>query len=424
MPKKSGKKGKGKGKKKAKKTIAGAEDIVHSLLKSYERNCGLTDSQISPRIKSALRACKENETVLSTFILEPVPLEKEGDLPVLLEPLIAAFRQERYIHIQDLYVWNYPMTYENMATVALLLEKGCYPLRYLEFLDCLLEGYSLQRLTRSFNICSTLTSVTLDYNEFGDEGARCFCKGMEGNITLLSVSMCYCDLGVESGDILGKMLVKTAVRELYLDGNNLECKGLVNLISLCAEQAFYESTMRAEEAAKKLQEEAEKAERESKLTPQQKREREQGYRSSGLSGDEDGIDGKKKKKKKGKKKKKKEPPPPPAVGPWIHKLHVADNGIDGLAFKKELAPLQMIRILKKLIMFSNCFEELDLEKNLIGDMAAKEVLDALEHRKETEKLGGCKVRVTSRIKKDTFDGILKLGSGLKKKKKGGKKKKK
>lgn len=48
---------------------------------------------------------------------------------------------------------------------ALLLEKGCYPLRYLEFLDCLLEGYSLQRLTRSFNICSTLTSVTLDYNE-------------------------------------------------------------------------------------------------------------------------------------------------------------------------------------------------------------------------------------------------------------------
>lgn len=54
----------------------------------------------------------------SQFILEPVPLEKEGDLPVLLEPLIAAFRQERYIHIQDLYVWNYPMTYENMATVV------------------------------------------------------------------------------------------------------------------------------------------------------------------------------------------------------------------------------------------------------------------------------------------------------------------
>ena len=34
-------------------------------------------------------------------------------------------------------------------------------------------------------------------------------------------------------------------------------------------------------------------------------------------------------------------------------------------------------------MFSNCFEELDLEKNLIGDMAAREIMEALEHRKET-----------------------------------------
>jgi hypothetical protein len=37
-------------------------------------------------------------------------------------------------------------------------------------------------------------------------------------------------------------------------------------------------------------------------------------------------------------------------------------------------------------MYSNCFEELDLEKNLIGDMAGKDILDALEHRKETGNL--------------------------------------
>lgn len=34
-------------------------------------------------------------------------------------------------------------------------------------------------------------------------------------------------------------------------------------------------------------------------------------------------------------------------------------------------------------MYSDCFEELDLEKNLIGDMAGKDILEALEHRKET-----------------------------------------
>lgn len=39
----------------------------------------------------------------------------------------------------------------------------------------------------------------------------------------------------------------------------------------------------------------------------------------------------------------------------------------------------------RLIMFFNCFEELDLEKNLIGDMVVKEVLDVLEYRKEIGK---------------------------------------
>lgn len=49
----------------------------------------------------------------------------------------------------------------------------------------------------------------------------------------------------------------------------------------------------------------------------------------------------------GKKKKKKEPPPPPPVGPWIFKLHINDNGIDGMAYGKEFAPLEFIRDLKK-----------------------------------------------------------------------------
>ena len=33
-------------------------------------------------------------------------------------------------------------------------------------------------------------------------------------------------------------------------------------------------------------------------------------------------------------------------------------------------------------MHSECLEELDLEDNLIGDSAGRELLDALEHRKE------------------------------------------
>lgn len=42
-------------------------------------------------------------------------VENEGDLPVLFEPLIMTLRQERYTYIRDLYVWDYPISYENIA---------------------------------------------------------------------------------------------------------------------------------------------------------------------------------------------------------------------------------------------------------------------------------------------------------------------
>ena len=45
-------------------------------------------------------------------------MEKEGDLPVLIEPLLACLRQERYTYIKDLYIWQYPMNYENAATLV------------------------------------------------------------------------------------------------------------------------------------------------------------------------------------------------------------------------------------------------------------------------------------------------------------------
>ncbi|KAK3095694.1 hypothetical protein FSP39_017688 [Pinctada imbricata] len=408
MPKKKGKK---KGGKKAKAKVEGAEDIVQSLLKCYERNCTLTDSQMCPGIKNALRECKENETVLNRFILEPEPVEKPGDMPVLLEPLLAAFRQERYIYITFLHLWGYPMSYENAATLGLLLEKGCYPFKCIELEDCLLEPYSVYRLARSFNHCSILTTINLDYNEFGDEGCKNLCKGLEGNTTMLSVSMCYCDLTVESGKYLGGLISSTAVRDLFVDGNNLECDGLLEIIKTCVEQAKYEAARRAEEALRKEQEELEKA----------AKEKEGKYKSGGETSGDEGKDKEKKKKKKKGKKKEKEPAAPPPVGPWIHKLHIADNGIDGLVYGKEFAPLMMTRTLQELIRFSDCFEELDLEDNLIGDLAAREILEALEYRKEHEKLGGVKLRTTHRLNADTFNSIVKLGSGLKKKKKKGKK---
>lgn len=79
-------------------------------------------------------------------------------------------------------------------------------------MDCLLDAHRVERLSRSFMIAENLTKISLDYNEFGDEGCESLCKGLVNNTTMLSISLCYCDLGIKSGTILGKMVSTTAVR--------------------------------------------------------------------------------------------------------------------------------------------------------------------------------------------------------------------
>ena len=54
--------------------------------------------------------------------------------------------------------------------------------------------------------------------------------------------------------------------------------------------------------------------------------------------------GKKKKKKKSAKKKEK---PPPRVGPWVEKIHIANNGIDAHGPGSNLAPVMCMRLLRK-----------------------------------------------------------------------------
>ena len=53
--------------------------------------------------------------------------------------------------------------------------------------------------------------------------------------------------------------------------------------------------------------------------------------------------GKKKKKKSAKKKVK----PPPRVGPWVEKIHIANNGIDAHGPGSNLAPVMCMRLLRK-----------------------------------------------------------------------------
>jgi len=49
--------------------------------------------------------------------------------------------------------------------------------------------------------------------------------------------MCYCGLTQASGAYLGQILSTTAMKELFLDGNDLRCYGCQDLIRVVAQEA-------------------------------------------------------------------------------------------------------------------------------------------------------------------------------------------
>ncbi|CAH1245701.1 Hypp7526 [Branchiostoma lanceolatum] len=334
-----GKKGKGKkgkkGKKKDKNSALRGEPgaAVKSVLRAYDENCARTASLSCVGLRRKLKASYEDNILLEKFLLEGYE-DSPPDQPIMMvEPLLDALRSERYVFIKELSVWDVPLKHENVASVALLLEKQVYPLRQLELLDCGIESYPVTRLARSFPAHPFLSTIILDYND-----------------------------------------------NLFLDGNDLECEGAMELIKMVADTAEREAFERAEEVRMKAELEAEKE-----------------------------LEGKKKKKE----------AEPPKVGPWLKKLHLAENGLDAFGKAGNYAPVICMRLFRKLITNSNCLEELDLGDNHIGDLGGRELLQALLDRKEA-KLPTLSLGVSPMMHQDTFTLLMKHSGSLKKK---GKKKK-
>lgn len=416
MPVKKTKKKKS-GKKSAKKGLKGLQsiaEVLKSLRQQYETKSKDSNSYPHPDVKKLINHHADNNSLLAKFILTPGPSD---ELPVKVPPLLTAIRSTRYVHVKELYTWDIPMKHEDISTLALFLEQSIYPIQYLELMECSIDSYGVDRLARS--ICmSNLTALLLDYNKFGDPGCDGLCRGLYSNRTLLRLSLCYCNLGPSSGEVLGKTVSYTAIRDLYLDGNALECEGVIELIKLFADSAEMEAIERAEKKEAQIVETntlsipgiSSAMSSVSRPTSSVSVKSKPGSARSRLSSV--GKKGKKGKRKKSGKKK--EPPPPPPVGPWIQKLHLLDNGIDAQGVGSTLGPVMCMKMFRKLITHSETLQELDLDDNLIGDLGGREVLEALMDRKEAG-LNNLKVNVTHRMNSTTFAAIIKLGSGLKKK---------
>ncbi|XP_060098242.1 uncharacterized protein LOC132574098 isoform X2 [Heteronotia binoei] len=333
--------------------------------------------------------------------------------------LLRTIRDERYRLGKELCIWGIQLSPQDVANLAILLEldgRTTYPFSKLEIIHTELDLWSMERLGVALPY-SNLSSLVLDYSRCGDNGVQKLISGLEGNTKLLDLSLCYCDLGPESGSPLGMIVVQTAICNLYINGNNLQCVGATKLLKPITDYAERHGQERrantmlcsnnsANQIAAVANKDAHIHSEAVSLNVVSKTDMATTLESTG-----------KKKKRKGVKKKSKKPDP----GPWLAKLHLADNAIDKRLNHTEKSIMEFIEILSCLIKNSEHLIEIDINDNAIGEQCAVKILEALKDRKK-EEMPHLKIKITSQISSVTFREIVKSCTKLSQTKKRKKKK--
>ncbi|XP_049723596.1 uncharacterized protein LOC126066513 isoform X1 [Elephas maximus indicus] len=385
--------------KNAKGTALPIVPILQKFLKTYEKRCAQSQTFVCPAIKRDLKTSINSEQILKKFILVRPDASPPSFLPVSLEPLLMTIQDVCYTLGQELCIWGLQLSNPEVARLALFLEsKGCttYPFTTLEIIDCQMDLWSLGRLGKALQF-SSLLSLVLDYCKFGNEEVENIFSGLENNQRLQGLSLRYCGLGPQSGPRLGAVISQSAICELHLDGNYLQCSGALALLRPLAEHAEMQRkdlSATSSPDTKNPPQLLQTGQRgSSPLNPITKSS--QVVTVKNASG--------KKKKRKGIKKKIKGVP---EAGPWLVNLYLADNGIDGKGKEGENDLLEFTQILACLIKHSAHLRELDLGNNVLGEMAAADILEALRVR-NTGELPVLKITVTPQISSDIFRSIWK-----------------
>ncbi|XP_055275034.1 uncharacterized protein LOC129551263 [Moschus berezovskii] len=371
---------------------------LQKFLKTYKKHCVQTQTSVCPAIKRDLKASINHERILRKFTLVRPDDSLPGILPISLEPFLMTVQDECYMLGREICIWGFQLSNPEIARLALLLEsKGHTPCPFttLELIDCKMDPWSLGRLGQALHL-SSLHVLVLDYCKFTHEEIESIFSGLENNQRLQSLSLRYCGLGPQNGSRLGSVVCHSAIRELHLGGNYLQCSGALGLLRPLAEYAEMQGKDQLATSSPDTRNPPQllQARQRGSSTLNQITESSTAVTVKSTSG---------KKRKEGIKKKMKDLI---ETGPWLVKLYLADNGIDGKGKEVENNLLEFTQILTCLIKYSAHLKEIDLGNNVLGEKAAVDLLEALRARK-TGKLPVLKITVTPQISSDTFRSIWK-----------------
>ncbi|XP_016371437.1 uncharacterized protein LOC107711039 [Sinocyclocheilus rhinocerous] len=345
-----------------------ADDVVvqlRELWRRYEHHCMQTDSCPSAVLKQDILHHIDKKELLRKITLSLPDCGPADVVLPSLQPLLMAIRDERYTHAQEFHIWSQSLKQKDIVEL------------------CVFKGLIITSLL-CLPVCFSLS--------MGQEGLKGLLTGGLGASQISSLSLCYCGLGSWSGALLASLLTNSSVREVYINGNELQCGGAFELLKPVAENsqklaAIQNRTTSITDATELI------SQRSNTTSSRQKKAKSKGKKTK-------------------KKREKTKSGHGAAGGPWLEKLHMFDNSIDNSGQEGPNELTRFMELLCIIVKFSCYLTELDLGENHIGEDGGKVLLEALRER-QAAKLSPIKIQVSTRMSSETFSAILKSAKELK-----------
>ena len=127
--------------------------------------------------------------------------------------------------------------------VKFIIETNNSSLKLIEFLNCDIGPLGCEFISRIFepSLPCNMEILTLDYNNFGNEGLSNLVTYLPLNSTLTHLSLAYCGIDEFGIKYLGDLITKsTTLEKLILMGNPIKDEGVENLCSFLKDNSNIE----------------------------------------------------------------------------------------------------------------------------------------------------------------------------------------
>jgi Ran GTPase-activating protein (RanGAP) involved in mRNA processing and transport len=198
------------------------------------------------------KACRENEVTPAKSLVNKVEeiMDEGEDLnEILVNDRIGEFgaralalalkrstKGEKGMPIlKSLRIWEGELGDEGVRNIVkFIIETNNSSLKLIEFLNCNIGPLGCEFISRIFepSLPCSMEILTLDYNNFGNEGLSNLLTYLPLNSTLTYLSLAYCGIDEKGIQYFGDLITKSpSLEKLILMGNPIKDEGVLNLCS-------------------------------------------------------------------------------------------------------------------------------------------------------------------------------------------------